>query len=45
MKNEEENSVDMILYGTIGSDEWWDDICDKTYILTHLVEVYLQQWR
>lgn len=31
MKNEEENSVDMILYGTIGSDEWWDDICDKTF--------------
>ena len=31
MKNEEENSADMILYGTIGSDEWWDDICDKTF--------------
>ena len=31
MKNEEENSTDMILYGTIGSDEWWDDICDKTF--------------
>lgn len=31
MKNEQENSADMILYGTIGSDEWWDDICDKTF--------------
>ena len=31
MKNEEENSADMILYGTIGSDEWWDDICYKTF--------------
>lgn len=31
MKNKEENSADMILYGTIGSDEWWDDICDKTF--------------
>ena len=31
MKNEEESSADMILYGTIGSDEWWDDICDKTF--------------
>ena len=31
MKNEEEHSADMILYGTIGSDEWWDDICDKTF--------------
>nr|DAT49754.1 MAG TPA: Putative ATP dependent Clp protease [Caudoviricetes sp.] len=41
MKNEEENSADMILYGTIGSDEWWDDICDKTFKedIANLVEV------
>lgn len=41
MKNEEENSADMILYGTIGSDEWWDDICDKTFKedITNLGEV------
>lgn len=30
VKNEEENSADIILYGTIGSDEYWNDICDKT---------------
>lgn len=41
MKNEEENSADMILYGTIGSDEYWDDICDKTFKedITNLGEV------
>ena len=41
MKNEEENSADIILYGTIGSDEWWDDICDKTFKedIANLVEV------
>lgn len=30
MKNEKDNSADIILYGTIGSDEYWDDISDKT---------------
>lgn len=41
MKNEEENSADMILYGIIGSDEGWDDICDKTFKedITNLGEV------
>ena len=29
-KNEEAKSVDIVMYGTIGSDEYWDDVCDKT---------------
>lgn len=31
MKNEKENSAEMILYGSIGSDEEWDDISDKAF--------------
>lgn len=30
MKNDEK-SAEMILYGTIGSDEFWDDISDKAF--------------
>ena len=30
MKNEEAKSADIVMYGTIGSDEYWDDVCDKT---------------
>lgn len=29
-KNEEAKSADVVMYGTIGSDEYWDDVCDKT---------------
>lgn len=29
-KNEEAKSADIVMYGTIGSDEFWDDVCDKT---------------
>lgn len=29
-KNEETKSADIDMYGTIGSDEYWDDVCDKT---------------
>lgn len=31
MKNEEEKSAELILYGNIGSDEYWDDISDKAF--------------
>lgn len=31
MKNEKDNSAEMILYGSIGSDEEWDDISDKAF--------------
>ena len=31
MKNDEEKSAELILYGSIGSDEYWDDISDKTF--------------
>ena len=31
MKNEEEKSAELILYGSIGSDEYWDDISDKAF--------------
>ena len=31
MKNEEEKSADLILYGNIGHDEDWDDISDKVF--------------
>lgn len=31
MKNEEEKSAEVILYGSIGSDEYWDDISDKAF--------------
>ena len=30
MKNDEAKSADIVMYGTIGSDEYWDDVCDKT---------------
>ena len=29
-KNDEAKSADIVMYGTIGSDEFWDDVCDKT---------------
>ena len=29
-KNEEAKSADIVMYGSIGSDEYWDDVCDKT---------------
>ena len=29
-KNEEAKSADIVMYGVIGSDEFWDDVCDKT---------------
>ena len=31
IKNEEEKSAELILYGSIGSDEYWDDISDKAF--------------
>lgn len=31
MKNDEEKSAELILYGSIGSDEYWDDISDKAF--------------
>ena len=31
MKNEEEKSAELILYGSIGHDEDWDDISDKAF--------------
>ena len=31
MRNEEEKSAELILYGSIGHDEDWDDISDKTF--------------
>ena len=31
MKNEEEKSAELTLYGSIGSDEYWDDISDKAF--------------
>ena len=31
VKNEEEKSAELILYGSIGSDEYWDDISDKAF--------------
>lgn len=30
-KNEEENSAEIILYGSIGTDDYWDDITDKQF--------------
>lgn len=30
-KNESSNSAELILYGNIGSDEYWDDISDKAF--------------
>lgn len=33
MKNEEEKSAELILYGSIGHDEDWDDISDKAFKL------------
>ncbi len=29
-KNDDAKSADIVMYGTIGSDEYWDDVCDKT---------------
>ena len=29
-KNDEAKSADIVMYGSIGSDEYWDDVCDKT---------------
>ena len=29
-KNDEAKSADIVMYGAIGSDEFWDDVCDKT---------------
>ena len=31
VKNDEEKSAELILYGSIGSDEYWDDISDKVF--------------
>ena len=31
MKNDEEKSAELILYGSIGSHEYWDDISDKAF--------------
>lgn len=31
MKNDKEKSAELILYGSIGSDEYWDDISDKAF--------------
>lgn len=31
MKNDDEKSAELILYGSIGSDEYWDDISDKVF--------------
>ena len=31
MKNDEEKSAELILYGSIGSNEYWDDISDKAF--------------
>ena len=31
VKNDEEKSAKLILYGSIGSDEYWDDISDKAF--------------
>ena len=31
VKNEEEKTAELILYGSIGSDEYWDDISDKVF--------------
>ena len=31
VKNDEEKSAELILYGSIGSDEYWDDISDKAF--------------
>ncbi|MFC2477111.1 MAG: head maturation protease, ClpP-related, partial [Catonella sp.] len=31
MRNEEEKSAELILYGSIGHDEDWDDISDKAF--------------
>ena len=31
VKNDEEKSAELILYGSIGSDEEWDDISDKMF--------------
>ena len=31
VKNEEEKTAELILYGSIGSDEYWDDISDKAF--------------
>ena len=31
MKNDEEKSAKLILYGSIGSDEYWDNISDKAF--------------
>ena len=31
VKNDEEKTAELILYGSIGSDEYWDDISDKVF--------------
>lgn len=31
VKNDDEKSAELILYGSIGSDEYWDDISDKAF--------------
>ena len=31
VENDEEKSAELILYGSIGSDEYWDDISDKAF--------------
>jgi len=31
VKNEEEKTAELILYGSIGSDEYWNDISDKVF--------------
>ena len=31
VKNEKEKTAELILYGSIGSDEYWDDISDKVF--------------
>ncbi|BBM37694.1 ATP-dependent Clp protease proteolytic subunit [Leptotrichia hofstadii] len=31
VKNEEEKTAELILYGSIGSDEYWDDVSDKVF--------------
>ena len=31
IKNENDKSAELILYGNIGSDEYWDDISDKAF--------------
>ena len=37
MKNDEEKSAELILYGSIGSDEYWDDISDKAFKQDNLI--------